>query len=115
MTRSELIEAMARAIFEAWYNSPQAEKERQSIVTPTTWAEAVRISEDYPDKAPEMRRVVALARVEATAVLSAIEAAGLCIVPVEATEAMKNVIEQMDYESHTTTNIYRAMIESGKL
>lgn len=54
--------------------------------------------------------------------LAAIEAAGLAIVPVEATEAMISFgacHEDQDHdifdEGHIATEVYRAMIEAGRI
>ena len=73
MTRDELIEKMARAICNHWKNANY-----------------------YGDQWPEVSsRLTGQAddfRAKAQAVLTAIEAAGLCIVPREATDAIENAM-----------------------
>ena len=86
MTRDELIEKMARAIHE------------------TMSAQAVIEYLDNPFDASAI----------AQAVLTAIEAAGLCIVPVEATEAMMDSVDLGDQHWRIDT-VYRLMIEAGRI
>ena len=47
-------------------------------------------------------------------VIAAIEAAGLCIVPVEATEAMMDSVDLGDQHWRIDT-VYRLMIEAGRI
>jgi hypothetical protein len=82
MTRSELIETMARAISRAEHTS-------------CTWAGHDDMETLDPEGASDCFAA------HATAALAALEARGLCIVPREATEAMREALwERMDLGPH---------------
>jgi len=87
MDRNELIEAMARAIHE------------------TMTGQAIFEYLDNPFDASAI----------ASATLTAIEAQGLAIVPVEATDGQSNVGGLQMIKADNAAGIYRAMIEAGKV
>ena len=95
-TREQLIEAMARAAL------AHLEKDDEIYVGGDEKLQNVTID----------GRVDFIALVQST--LTAIEAAGLCIVPRDATGAMER--EGWEVEELATPNrVYRAMIEAGRL
>lgn len=109
MTRSELIEAMARAIVEEWAKLEGSD---------ATWHEFM-LAFKSPDKHPKMAKVVPMARAEAEAALSAIEQAGLVVAPVEPTQEMMNAgfmrNAQQGGAKRSPEETYAAMIEAGRL
>jgi len=103
MTRDELIEAMARAIYSAEgfvHNSDDR------MFEPVKWEEA---------DADEYQCIRDGFRQKADAALTAIEAQGLAIVPVEATEAMENSAEDLGANGPLSVDCWEAMIRVGRL
>lgn len=88
MTREELIEAMALAI-----------------------------SARYPQIPPDMHefQFAHRCRNDAATALTAIEAKGLAIVPVEATEAMENSAEDLGANGPLSVDCWEAMMRVGRL
>jgi hypothetical protein len=105
---SELREAIARAIWEAW---------RMSVIAPEdyrdfSWEELCDLAAKYPDRAPGKFREVAL--IEADAALAAIEARGMVVVPKEPTEAMTRDGRDAHWRDNLeTVDVYRAMIAAA--
>ena len=93
MTRGELIEKMARAHY-AKYFEVVADMEPAFHEQP----------ESHQDRMREAME----------AALTAIEASGLCIVPVDATEAMMDSVDLGDQHWRIDT-VYRLMIEAGRI
>lgn len=102
MTREELIEVMARAI---------------DPVSATNMAGYAKFKGFDTREVEEMKRKSAawsLAKSKATAAITAIEAQGLAIVPVEATDEVNCSIDLGD--SHWMVyGAYRAMIQAGRI
>lgn len=88
ITRDELIEAMALAIFNDGHTPEHDDRDGQSM---------------------------AYCRDFAQAALTAIEAQGLAIVPVEATEAMENSAEDLGANGPLSVDCWEAMMRVGRL
>jgi len=104
MDRNELIEAASKAaaISDGWEN----------------WETATCVADTLNGNAPDEERT--RYREWVTDVLSAIEAQGLAVVPVEATKAMADIGTKARWQSavrdaDNVREIYRAMIEAGKV
>ncbi len=126
MNRDQLIEAMAKAICVSHGDEPK----RLEIGNyfPLPWMNEIDFRNGKYDNDPRMvtdgvhRGVKACSRWrlyvwQAQAAFTAIEAAGLCIVPVEATEAIARIhkLRTGDGWNDGLHESYRAWIEAGRI
>jgi len=103
MDRNELIEVMARAIFK---QQGFIHSDETRMFQPIEW-------DELDD--PEYPVARAAFRDQAAAAILAIEAQGLAIVPVEATEAMENSAEDLGANGPLSVDCWEAMIRVGRL
>lgn len=113
MTADQLDEVIARAMWETWRASEIAPEDYRDFA----WTELVALAEKYPDRAPGKFRDAAFA--EARAVRQAISAAGMAVVPVEATPEITRAFIDADPRRRrfaaTAKRDYRAMVRAGAI